>query len=268
MTNLQQALDLAKAARSEDEKGNFAAAFSAYKKCIDHFVRVIKLETNDLIRSSLTNTAKTYIVRAEQLKEFLAKSKIQVPPDEDFGYDTQHDLSDSTIPEDEKQRANSDPRVGPLAKERSTTFWNDSARLSFRVDIGHNLVTPSSKLPISLHVDNQTTVAVTSIRIYLDEHDISTVPDRTGHSESTITTRQLNKCEYVKQGTFPLTNGTYDGSVRYEIPAHTRPTDADHSSSFAREHVLKLQCDIPRHKNLVIEFPLRVVPSTTPATRE
>lgn len=258
MTDLQQALELAKSAREEDEKGNFAAAFSAYKTCIDFFVRVIKTESNDLIRLSLTNTAKTYIARAEQLKSYLNRSNIPIEPDEDEGYDTQADLSDLAIPESQKLRDNSDPRVGPLAKEKSTTFWNDSARLSFRVDIGHNLVTPSSTLPISLHIENQTSVAVTSIKIYLEEHDIHTTPDKSGQMQSNVDTRQLNKCQYVKQGVFPLTNGSYDGSVRYEIPAYTRPSDADHSSSFAREHILRLQCDVSRHKNLVIEFPLRV----------
>jgi hypothetical protein len=259
MTDLQHALDLAKNARDEDDKSNFAAAFSAYKKCVDYFVRVIRTEPNDLIRVSLTKTAKTYISRAEQLKEFLTSTKTQIEPDQPEEFSEISDLSDAVIPEQLKLRENSDMRVGPLAKEKSTSFWNDSEKLFFRVDIGHNLVHPSQKLPISLHVDNRTTVAVSSIKIYLEELEISTTPDKTGQIHSTITPIPINKCQYVKKGVFPLTQGTYDGSVQYEIPAYVRPTDADHSSSFAREHVLKLQCDIPRHKNLVLEFPLRVL---------
>lgn len=265
MTDLQYALDLAKQARDQDDSGNFASAFSAYKKCIDCFVRVIRTEPNDLIRSSITKTAKTYISRAEQLKDFLMQTKAPIPSDVDGGdqevFETQADLSDMLISESQKMREHSDPRVGPLAKEKSTSFWNDSGKLHFRVDIGHNLVSPSKKLPISIHIDNRTSVAVSCIKVYLEEIDTSTYPDKYGTMQSTVSTRQLNKCQYVKQGTFPLANGRYDGSVTYEIPAYTRPTDADHSSSFAREHVLRLQCDIPRHKNLFLEFPIRVIPS-------
>ena len=266
MTDLQHALDLAKTARDEDDKSNFAAAFSAYKKCVDYFVRVIRTEPNDLIRVSLTKTAKTYISRAEQLKDFLTASKAQIEPEQTEEFGETSDISDSIIPEQQKQRENSDMRVGPLAKEKSTSFWNDNEKLFFRVDIGHNLVRPSQRLPISLHIDNHTSVAVASIKIYLEELDISTTPDKSGQIHSTITPTPINKCQYVKKGVFPLTQGTYDGSVQYEIPAYIRPTDTDHSSSFAREHILKLQCDIPRHKNLVLEFPLRVLRAEEPTT--
>ena len=270
MTNLQYALDLAKKAREEDDKCHYASAFSAYKKCVDFFVRVIRNEPNDLIRTSLTKTAKIYITRAEQLKDYLVKSKIPLDQDSDTGadgfvdddvFENQEDLSDVVIAESQKFREQSDMRVGPLAKEKSTSFWNDSGKLYFRVDIGHNLVSPSKTLPISIHLDNRTSISVASIKIYLEEIDISTYPDKSGQMQSTVSTRQLNKCQYVKPGVFPLVNGTYDGSMKYEIPAFTRPTDADHSSSFAREHVLRLQCEIPRHKNLVLEFPIRVVSS-------
>jgi hypothetical protein len=262
MTDLQLALDLAKQARDQDDNGNFASAFSAYKKCIDCFVRVIRTEPNDLIRSSLTKTAKIYITRAEQLKDYLSDSKTPVPSDvavdDHEVFETQIDLSDMTISEAQKMRDHSDPRVGPLAKEKSTSFWNDSGKLHFRVDIGHNLITPSKTLPISVHIDNRTSVAVACIKVYLEEIDTSTYPDKHGTMQATTSTRQLNKCQYVKQGVFPLANGVFDGSFTFEIPAFTRPTDADHSSTFAREHILRLQCDIPRHKNLILEFPIRV----------
>lgn len=274
MSDLQGALDLARTARSEDEKGNYSAAFAAYRRCVEHFVRVIRTEPNDLIRASLTKTAKTYITRAELLKEFLhgqkgvggagadgqkgMHSRASLIDDEVF--EIQQDLSDTTIEDENRRKGRSDVRVGPLTKEKTSTFWNDSGVLLFHVDIGHNLVSCGESLSISLHVSNRSSVAVASIKIYLEEIDISTHPNHQGLVESHMTTKQLNKCEYVKNGTFPLANGTYNGSVQYEIPSYAKLTDADHSSSFAREHLLRLQLHIPRHRNLVLEFPIRIVP--------
>lgn len=277
MTDLQHALDLAKTARAEDDKGNYSAAFSAYRRCVDYFVRVIRTEPNDLIRASLTKTARTYISRAELLKDFLSKSKATSGSnglgdsgnliDEEV-FEVQEDLGDLTMEEaamDENGVENSgmtDARIGPLAKEKTSTFWNDSGELLFRVTIGRNMVTRGSILPVTFCVENKSSVAVASIKVYVEEIDISTQPNKQGLVESNMSSRQLNKCEYVKKGIFPLSNADYNGTVPFEIPSYAKLSEVDHSSTFAREHILRAQLHIPRHKNLVIDLPIRIVPDS------
>lgn len=278
MTDLQHALDLARSARAEDDKGNYAVAFSAYRRCVDYFVRVIRTEPNDLIRASLTKTARTYISRAEMLKDFLSKSRANNSPAgqqvessliDDEVYEVQEDIGDLSIEQvtsESESKKPSDPRIGPLVKEKTTTFWNDSGDLFFRATIGHNMVSKNSQLPVTFQLENKSSVPVASIKVYIEEIDISTQPNKQGLVQSEMFTRQLNKCEYVKKGIFPLSHGTYNGSVLFEIPAYSKLTEADHSSTFAREHLLRVQLHIPRHKNLVLDFPIRVMPDEAPSS--
>lgn len=275
MTDLQHALDLARSARAEDDKGNYAAAFSAYRRCVDYFVRVIRTEPNDLIRASLTKTARTYISRAELLKDFLAKSRASPTTgqsgndssliDEEV-FEVQEDMGEITLEQTASEGFEtkpSDPRIGPLVKEKTTTFWNDSGDLLFRVTIGHNMVVRNSQLPVTFHLENKSSIAVASIKVYIEEIDISTQPNKQGLVQSEMYTRQLNKCEYVKKNIFPLSNATYNGTVLFEIPAYAKLTEVDHSSTFAREHLLRAQIHIPRHKNLVLDFPIRIMPDAS-----
>lgn len=56
-----------------------------------------------------------------------------------------------------------------------------------------------------------------------------------------------------------MAQNTYEGNLEFIVPAITMPTDADFSTSFSREHFLVVMCDIPRHNDLILEFPIRIL---------
>lgn len=109
-------------------------------------------------------------------------------------------------------------------------------------------------------VQNRSAVKVSEIRVAIVQTEMITSVDIKAVRKVETKPRQYNMRQYRPDGAFPLKSGTWQGFIEYWVPGDILFTDADFSTSFSREHKLVIVCVIPRHNDLVLEFPIRVVP--------
>jgi len=149
--------------------------------------------------------------------------------------------------------------------EVSTTFrWllvplTPQRLLLKSADIRRNLVYPGESFWISVFIQNRSTVKVARLRAFVRQTELTTVMDVNAKKKVTKREERINLCDYVQNGVFPMASNTYEGDLEFIVPRTTHHTDADYSTSFAREHSLVLICDIPKHNDLVLEFPIRIL---------
>jgi len=72
---LQTGLELVQQAIRLDQAGNLRDALRLYSLALESFVRVLQMEKNERIVSTLKGKVSDYMLRAEQIKEILSKEK-------------------------------------------------------------------------------------------------------------------------------------------------------------------------------------------------
>jgi len=152
-----------------------------------------------------------------------------------------------------------DGRIGPLAKKVISTFWNDSRPFEFSAQLNKNSVSPGENLEIIVRINNHTSIIVDSIRINIDQYNTSTTVSASGKKSTNTQIFKWGRLFYREGKTFPMGEGCFKGRLTYPITPETEVTESDVSACYAREYVLVVQCEIPKHQNVKIPFPIRVV---------
>ncbi|KAG6852388.1 Vacuolar protein sorting-associated protein 4 [Blastosporella zonata] len=126
---LDKAIQTVRLAIADDDKANYAEAYTKYREALDFFMLAHKNEKNDKSKALIWTKMNDYLTRAEQLKEHLAAPKNSKSPvgigsngirKED---DDRHDGHD---PETKKLRANLSDAI---ISETPNVKWDDVAGL-------------------------------------------------------------------------------------------------------------------------------------------
>jgi len=265
--DLQKALDIVERAKEEDKQKNYLRAFELYMQALDYFVLAAKRETSEHLKVSLNKTIKVYIDRAEALKQYLEKTQ-QLSPSKP-SVQSQIDLQSSVLMKQTNTTSTSklkpycpspgvDLRIGPLTKQNSTTFWNDSNPLLLAVTIDKNIIRPNEFVAIDIIVDNKSSIKVAKLLIYLQQTETVSNVDVQGRRSTKSTITNLNRVVWNGEGAFPLVKRVFQGRIVYSIPENIPLTDSDFSTCFAREYQLIVHCDIPKHNDLLVNFPIQI----------
>ncbi|KAK2726400.1 vacuolar protein sorting-associated protein 4-like [Artemia franciscana] len=131
---LKKAIDLVQKAAEEDKASNFEEALRLYELGIEYFIHSIKYEAqSDKAKDTIRAKVKTYLERAEKLKEFLKKKKKQpvkageaTSNGKKSSKDEEDDESDSDDPEKKKMLAKLE---GAIVMEKPNVKWDDVAGL-------------------------------------------------------------------------------------------------------------------------------------------
>jgi len=149
--------------------------------------------------------------------------------------------------------------VGPLTKKKMSTFWNDNRPLFFQVKLFRNLVTPGEIMEIGTVLDNKTNVSIDSIKVHLNLYNTTTTIALNGVKNTTTSLTKLHRIFFREESKFPMTTGKFKGRLQYLVCPDVDTTEADSSACFAREYELVVQCEIPYHQNVGLNFPIRIV---------
>lgn len=252
ITDLHKAVIISNQAKVEDNNQQFEKALALYEKAIQYFYVIIEEEENKAIKDHLTKMNNAYIQRVETIKDFLVRTKQFIP-------DTNIWKSHTHIYQEIMGMGEGvDIRIGLLHKDTSTTFWNDRNSLFMSVNIDKNIIRINSALKINIKLTNLASVKVSNIGIYIKMIETITLPDEKGIMRTESKSTKLNRMTFKKNGVFPMSKGIYNGEIKYIIP-DIPITEADFSTSYAREHFLIVQCRIPYHNDLPLEFPIRII---------
>jgi hypothetical protein len=128
------------------------------------------------------------------------------------------------------------------------------------VDMRKNLVTPGDTFQLNVLCQNRSSVKVSEIRVAIIQTETLTTIDIKAQRKVESKSRLYNLRAFRPDGAFPLKSSTWQGTIEYWVPGDILFTDADFSTSFSREHKLGITCIVPRHNDLSLELPIRVVP--------
>lgn len=248
--DLKEAMSLSSRAKEAESSGNLQKSFSLYMRCLEYYLRVSDEEENEYVKLNIQDTIKKILARSEDIKRKLI-DKNQFVPEMDIPLSRGGiSANNQTIYHPNK---NLDTRIGTIEKETSTSFWNDSNPLFFKVKLTQNIVQANSNMALEVCITNTSSVEVRCIQMYLKKLNIDVSSDKKGNVNIKTHQNKVNKIKIEKPKTFPLGKGFYEEVVDYSIP------EGEKSISNYSEYLLVIECDIPMHRNLSLEFPILII---------
>lgn len=248
LTDLEMAVIISNQAKEEDKNHQFHKAITLYNKSIELFTIVIEEEENKIVRDHMIKMVNAFTQRVEAIMNHLNNVNQFIP--ESSPQESQNEILNAY--------EGVDIRIGLLQKNKSKTFWSDKNPLFMSVNIDKNIVKKNSEIKIHIKLTNLARVRVENIGIHIKMTETITLPNDKGVMKTETKESKLNRMVYKKKGVFPLSRGMYEGEIRYPIP-DIPITEADFSTSYAREHFLIVQCRILYHNDLSLEFPFRLI---------
>lgn len=246
-------LSLANKAKRKDLSKKYVEAFVLYMQALDYFADAAKHVPGGIL-VSLNRTMKAYVERAEKIKKTLEKYN-KVPKFNKPVFKIE-DVTEYHLKQVHEKGI--DGRVGTVEKKIMTNFWNDGRPFIFQVQIDKNVVDVGDTIEISILLDNKTSVEVDSIRVHLNEYITNTTILLNGRKQTNCIVNRIGRLHFKEDSKFPMSMSKFKGKLKYELATTLDGTEADTSACFAREHELSVQCIIPYHQNVVVNFPIRI----------
>ncbi|EGC37961.1 hypothetical protein DICPUDRAFT_46137 [Dictyostelium purpureum] len=128
---LQKAIQIVQQATEQDNAKNYAEAHKLYIQSLDWFTTALKYEKSEKSKATIKAKTLEYLQRAEQLKEYLDKSKNKKPvavggSKTNGNTNKQKDEDEDMDPEDKKRN---DSLSGAIVTTKPNVKWDDVAGL-------------------------------------------------------------------------------------------------------------------------------------------